>query len=104
MKFAVIAGAVVLAGGAAGRNLTDRAEALFWSSVPATTHYLGYIEGETTLVAPPVPVASWCGKLERGDRIDKGNPAVRHRHHRRRKPKWSAPRRPSPNIRRGTII
>jgi HlyD family secretion protein len=70
VKLAVVAGAVVLAGGALAVTY-GQAEALFWSSVPAR-HYLGYIEGETTLVAPPVAGRLVVRKLERGDRIDKG--------------------------------
>ena len=70
VKFAVIAGVVVVAGGVLAVTY-GKAEALFWSSVPAR-HYLGYIEGETTLVAPPVAGRLVVRKLERGDRIDKG--------------------------------
>ena len=70
MKFAIIAGVVVVAGGALAVTY-GQAEALFWNSVPAR-HYLGYIEGETTLVAPPVAGRLVVRKLERGDRIDKG--------------------------------
>jgi HlyD family secretion protein len=70
MKLTLIAGVVVVAGAVLAVTY-GQAEALFWSSATAR-HYLGYIEGETTLVAPPVAGRLVVRKLERGDRVDKG--------------------------------
>ena len=72
MKLALVLGIVVIAGtlmaayGPGERGL--------FSLRPAAPgpHYLGYVEGETTLVAPPVAGRLVARPVERGDRIDKG--------------------------------
>jgi len=40
---------------------------------PGPQHYLGYVEGESTLVAPPVSGRLVARLVERGGRVDKGD-------------------------------
>ena len=40
---------------------------------PAPQHYLGYVEGESTLVAPPISGRLVARLVERGGRVDKGD-------------------------------
>ncbi len=41
--------------------------------------YLGYVEGETSLMAPPVAGQLLERPVDRGGRVKKGRPPVRHR-------------------------
>ena len=40
---------------------------------PAPQHYLGYVEGESTLVAPPISGRLVARLVERGGKVDKGD-------------------------------
>ena len=71
MKLALWIGTAAVAGSLlAGWGPGDRR--LSFGSSPAALRYLGYVEGETTLVAPPVAGRLVSRPVERGDRIDKG--------------------------------
>ena len=72
MKLALLIGVAVVGGtalvgyGPAERRLSAGASA-------ASPRYLGYVEGETTLVAPPVAGRLVARPVERGDRVKKGD-------------------------------
>ncbi|MBI2736907.1 MAG: HlyD family efflux transporter periplasmic adaptor subunit [Rhodospirillales bacterium] len=74
MKLALLLGTVAAAAGAlmATQGPGERALAAL-KSTPAPLRYLGYVEGETTLVAPPVSGRLVDRPVERGERIDKGH-------------------------------
>jgi HlyD family secretion protein len=72
MKFAVLIGSVAVAG-AAVAGMAPREHALFpFGAGDAQRQYLGYVEGETTLVAPPTAGRLVARPLRRGDRVSKG--------------------------------
>ena len=73
MKLALVLGTVVVAGGTliAAYGPGERALASLKSDAPAL-RYLGYVEGETTLVAPPVAGRLVARPVDRGDQINKG--------------------------------
>jgi HlyD family secretion protein len=72
MKFVVLVGSVAVAGAAvAGMALRERALFPFGAG-DAQRRYLGYVEGETTLVAPPTAGRLVARPLRRGDRVSKG--------------------------------
>ena len=74
MKLALLIGTVVVA---AGTLVTaygpGERPLLSLKASPPTPRYLGYVEGETTLVAPPVAGRLVARPVERGDRVDKGH-------------------------------
>ena len=72
MKLALLVGVAVVAGtalvgyGPAERRINAGAST-------GSPRYLGYVEGETTLVAPPVAGRLVARPVERGDRVKKGD-------------------------------
>ena len=73
MKLALLIGTAAVAGTLlATYGPGDRAlVALGITTAPH--HYLGYVEGETTLVAPPIAGRLVARPVERGDRVAKGD-------------------------------
>jgi len=73
MKLVVLIGSAALAGTlAASYGSSERALAAFgFGTTPP--HYLGYVEGETTLVSPPVAGRLVARPIQRGDRVAKGD-------------------------------
>jgi HlyD family secretion protein len=72
MKLALVLGTVVVGGTLmAAYGPGERALVSLKPEAP-TLRYLGYVEGETTLVAPPVAGRLVARPVERGDQIDKG--------------------------------
>jgi HlyD family secretion protein len=73
MKLVLLIGSTAVAGTLlAAYGSGDRAlAALGFATAPQ--HYLGYVEGETTLVAPPVAGRLVARPVERGGRVKKGD-------------------------------
>ncbi|HSS86299.1 MAG TPA: HlyD family efflux transporter periplasmic adaptor subunit [Reyranella sp.] len=73
MKLVVLIGSAARAGTlAASYGSSERALAAFgFGTTPP--HYLGYVEGETTLVSPPVAGRLVARPIQRGDRVAKGD-------------------------------
>ena len=73
MRLALLIGSVAVAGAAAvGIGPRERALLLGFGPGDPAHQYLGYIEGETTLVAPPVAGRLVARPPRRGDRVAKG--------------------------------
>ena len=74
MKLALLIGSVALAGTLAGSyGSSERALAALGLGATPQQHYLGYVEGETTLVSPPVAGRLVARPMQRGDRVAKGD-------------------------------
>jgi HlyD family secretion protein len=74
MKLVLLIGSVALAGTLAGSyGSSERALAALGLGAPPQQHYLGYVEGETTLVSPPVGGRLVARPMQRGDRVAKGD-------------------------------
>ena len=73
MKLALLIGAVAVAGAAVAAYRPAQRAFVSSGVDTAAARYLGYIEGETTLVAPPVAGRLVTRPFERGDRVKKGD-------------------------------
>ena len=72
MKLALLIGAAAVAGTVlASYGARERIFAAF-GLISSPPHYLGYVEGETTLVAPPIAGRLVARPVERGGRVKKG--------------------------------
>jgi HlyD family secretion protein len=72
MKLALMLGTVAVAGTVVAAYGPGERALFALKPNAGPTRYLGYVEGETTLVAPPVAGRLVQRPVERGDRIDKG--------------------------------
>lgn len=73
MKLALLIGTAAIAGTVMATHGPNEFAVFSLKSNAASPRYLGYVEGETTLVAPPVAGRLVSLAVERGDRVEKGN-------------------------------